>query len=224
MIPRVLEPEAMETIEEVREYDAMDHSQVNSRFVDDFLAAHGPCRGGEVLDVGTGTARIPVALAGADRQARVLALDLSETMLAQAGVNIAAAGMTSRIRTHMGDAKALLESFGRGRFEGVISNTIIHHIPDPLPALETMAGLVASGGTLMVRDLVRPDSSDEIRRLADTYAAGERPEARALFVASLNAALTLEEIRSLIASLGLSPDNVTMTSDRHWTWTWRKSR
>ena len=224
MIPRVLEPEAMETAEEVRQYDAMDHSVVNSRFVDDFLAAHGPCRGGEILDVGTGTARIPIALAGADSQARVLALDLSETMLAQAEINIAAAGMTARIRTHQGDAKALARLVRPGIFEGVISNTIIHHIPDPLPALETMARLVAPGGTLMVRDLARPDSADEVRRLVDTYAAGESPEARALFEASLNAALTLEEIRSLIADLGLSPDDVTMTSDRHWTWTWRKTR
>ena len=31
MIPRVLEPEAMETIDEVRQYDAMDHSEVNAR-------------------------------------------------------------------------------------------------------------------------------------------------------------------------------------------------
>jgi ubiquinone/menaquinone biosynthesis C-methylase UbiE len=224
MIPRVLEPEAMETVEEVRQYDAMDHSEVNSRFVNDFLAVHGPCRGGEILDVGTGTARIPIALAGADRQARILALDLSEVMLAQAALNIAAAEMNSRIRTYKGDAKALLDSFGPGVFEGVISNTIIHHIPDPLPALETMAVLITSGGTVMVRDLARPDTLDDIARLADTYAAGESPEARALFVASLNAALTLVEIRSLIARLGLTPEDVTMTSDRHWTWTWRRSR
>jgi ubiquinone/menaquinone biosynthesis C-methylase UbiE len=224
MIARVLEPEAMETLEEVRQYDAMDHSAVNSRFVNDFLAAHGPCRGGEVLDVGTGTARIPIALAGADNQARVLALDLSETMLAQAEINIAAAGMPSRIRTYKGDAKTLLDSFGAGRFEGVISNTIIHHIPDPVPALETMAGLLAPGGTLMVRDLARPRTANEIRRLVDIYAAGESPEARALFEASLNAALTLEEIRSLIAGIGLSADDISMTSDRHWTWTWCKTR
>ena len=136
MIPRVLEPEAMETAEEVRQYDAMDHSAVNARFVDDFLAAPRTVPGGEILDVGTGTARIPIALAEADSRARVLALDLSETMLDQAANNIAAAGLSSRIRTHHGDAKALLESFGAGSFEGVISNTIVHHIPDPLPALE----------------------------------------------------------------------------------------
>jgi ubiquinone/menaquinone biosynthesis C-methylase UbiE len=222
MISRVLEPEAMETAEEVRQYDAMDHSEVNARFVADFLSAHGPNRGGETLDVGTGTARIPIALAEADRQAHVLALDLSETMLAQAEVNIAAAGLSSRIRTHHGDAKTLLDSFGQGIFEGVISNTIIHHIPDPLPALETMARLLARGGTLMVRDLARPGSLDDIRRLSDTYAAGESPAARALFEASLHAALTLDEIRSLLGDLGFSPRDVTMTSDRHWTWTWRR--
>jgi ubiquinone/menaquinone biosynthesis C-methylase UbiE len=224
MISRVLEPEAMETPEDVRQYDAMDHSQVNSRFVADFLSAHGPCRGGEILDVGTGTARIPIALAQVDGQARVLALDLSETMLAQAEVNIAAAGMSSRIRTFQGDAKDLIDSFGQGTFEGVISNTIIHHIPNPAPALETMARLLAPGGTLMVRDLARPDSEDDIRALAETYAGGESPPARALFQASLNAALTLEEIRSLLCDLGFPARDVTMTSDRHWTWTWRRPR
>jgi ubiquinone/menaquinone biosynthesis C-methylase UbiE len=218
MIPRVLEPEAMETAEEVRQYDAMDHGEVNSRFVADFLSVRGVCQGGEILDVGTGTARIPIALAQADRRARLLALDLSETMLDQAAINIAAAGMSARIKTHRGDAKALLDSFGEGAFEGVISNTIVHHIPDPVPALETMAHLVALGGTLMVRDLARPRSHAEIVRLADIYAANESPEARALFEASLNAALTLDEIRAMVDGLGFAPDDVTMTSDRHWTW------
>ena len=222
MIERILEPEAMETAEEVRQYDAMDHAEVNRRFVDDFLAAHGSCQGGLILDVGTGTARIPIALATADPRARVLALDLSPTMLAQADINIASAGLTSRIQTRLGDAKALVPVFGESAFEGVVSNTIIHHIPDPLPALETMARLVAAGGTLMIRDLARPGSRAEITRLADIYTAAESPEARALFEASLHAALTFDEIQSLVRDLGLSPADVTMTSDRHWTWNWRR--
>ena len=155
MIPRMLEPEAMETPEEVRQYDAMDHSVVNARFVEDFLAAHGPCRGGEILDVGTGTARIPIALAAADSHSRVLALDLSDAMLRQAAKNIALAGLTQRIRTHHGDAKSLLELFGEESFEGVVSNTIIHHIPDPEPVLVDMVRLVAHRGTLFVRNLAQ---------------------------------------------------------------------
>jgi ubiquinone/menaquinone biosynthesis C-methylase UbiE len=221
MIPRVLEPEAMETGEDVRQYDAMDHSEVNARFVADFLRAHGPCRGGEILDAGTGTARIPIALASADIEARILALDLSETMLAQAAVNIAAAGLSHRIRCHHGDAKSLVDIFGERRFEGVISNTIIHHIPDPEPALATLARMVAPGGTLMIRDLARPPSDAEITRLSDMYTAGETPQAKALFEASLHAALTLDEIRTIVNRLGHPPADVSMNSDRHWTWTWR---
>ncbi len=222
MIPRVLEPEAMETAEEVREYDAMDHSAVNARFVDDFLSAHGPCRGGEILDVGTGTARIPIALCLADSQARILALDLSLTMLERAAENIIAVGLSGRIRCHHGDAKSLASPFGEGSFEGVVSNTIVHHIPDPEPALESMVRLVAPGGTLMIRDLARPQSRQDIVRLADTYAGSESPDARALFEASLGAALTLDEIAQLVHSLGLPASDVRMTSDRHWTWIWNR--
>lgn len=222
MISRVLEPEAMETPEEVRQYDAMDHSAVNSRFVLDFLALHGPCAGGELLDVGTGTARIPIALANADSRARVLALDLSEAMLKQADANIAEAGLSHRIRCHLGDAKSLVDLFGEGSFEGVVSNTIIHHIPSPTPVLEEMARLVARGGTLLVRDLARPESYQEIVRLGETYAGSETPAARALFEASLGAALALGEIRAIVKSLGHFGNEVSMTSDRHWTWSWRR--
>src|SRR3954454_13207175 len=136
MIPRVLEPEAMDTPEEVRQYDAMDHSEVNGRFVTDFLAAHGSCRGGEILDVGTGTARIPIALARADATARILALDLAENMLARAAENVAEAGLSGRIRCLLGDVKGLAPVLNQQRFEAVISNTIIHHIPAPAPPLE----------------------------------------------------------------------------------------
>jgi ubiquinone/menaquinone biosynthesis C-methylase UbiE len=221
MIPRVLEPEAMETPDEVRQYDAMDHALVNARFVVDFLQAHGSCRGGEVLDVGTGTARIPIALATADARARIRALDLSEAMLAQAAINIAGAGLSDRIRCHHGDAKSLVAVFGERAFEGVISNTIVHHIADPEPALEMMASMVAPSGTLMIRDLARPESLEEIRRLSQLYTAAETQQARALFEASLHAALTLEEIRAIVERLALSPAEVSMTSDRHWTWIWR---
>ena len=37
MLERVLEPEVMDTAEEARDYDSMDHAAVNTRFCDDFL-------------------------------------------------------------------------------------------------------------------------------------------------------------------------------------------
>jgi len=216
MLQRVLEPEAMDTPEEARDYDEMDHSAVNARFVADFLALHGPCRGGEILDVGTGPGRIPIALCQTDRAARVLGIDLAEAMLERARRNIAALGFAARVRCLCGDARET--PFEGGSFEAVISNTIIHHIPDPEPVCREMARLVAAGGTLFVRDLARPDSLAEVAHLVATYAGDESPQARALFEASLHAALTLEEVRALVRKLGFPAESVAMTSDRHWTW------
>jgi hypothetical protein len=104
----------------------------------------------------------------------------------------------------------------------VISTTLIHHIPEPAPALEAKKGRVAPGGTLMVRDLARPDSREEVARLVQLYAGNETPEARGLFEDSLHAALTLEEIREVVEALGLPAACAIMTSDRHWTLTWRR--
>lgn len=219
MLPRVLEHEVMDAEDEARDYDAMDHGAVNARFVADFLQAHGPCRGGQILDVGTGTARIPIALALADPRADVLGVDLAESMLALARRNIADAGLADRVRVRHCDAKGL--PFAAGMFEGVLSNSIVHHIPDPGPALAEMARVLAPGGTLFVRDLARPATIEEVARLVEAYAGGEPPPARALFEASLHAALTVEEVRGLIAELGLSGAIVAMTSDRHWTLSWR---
>jgi hypothetical protein len=39
-----------------------------------------------------------------------------------------------------------------------------------------------------------------------------------MFRESLQAALTLAEVREMAASLGRDPAGVAMTSDRHWTW------
>ncbi len=221
MLPRVLEPEAMDTAEEARDYDAMDHTEVNARFVSDFLKAHGACRGGEILDVGTGPGRIPIELCRRDPSARVVGVDLAHHMLDLARRNIESAGLSDRIRLAHADAKTLSSS-ADGRFEAVLSNTIIHHIPDPVPALSEMARAVTPGGTLMVRDLARPSSKDELDHLVATYAGQEEPAARALFAASLHAALTLEEVRAIVRLLGMPDDGVAMTSDRHWTWIWSR--
>ena len=81
MLARVLEPEVMDKPEEARDYDAMDFAVVNGQFVADFTTAHGSGRGGEVLDVGTGPARIAITLCRADRGLRVLGVDLAGPML-----------------------------------------------------------------------------------------------------------------------------------------------
>jgi ubiquinone/menaquinone biosynthesis C-methylase UbiE len=220
VLPRVLEPEAMDTPDEAREYDAMDHSAVNARFVADFLAAHGPCRGGAILDVGTGPARIPIALCLAEPRANVLGIDLARHMLDRARRNVADAGLDDRIKLQLLDAKAI--PYPDGQFEAVISNSIVHHIADPSAALAEMVRIVAPGGTLFVRDLCRPRDEPALAGLVASYAGEESESARALFATSLRAALTLDEMQALVAECNLPAVGVEVSSDRHWTWTWRR--
>ncbi|MEO8494759.1 MAG: hypothetical protein ABI614_06795 [Planctomycetota bacterium] len=59
-LQRILEPEVMDTPEEARDYNEMDHSEVNRIFLDDLLACGEIV--GDILDLGTGTALIPIEL------------------------------------------------------------------------------------------------------------------------------------------------------------------
>jgi ubiquinone/menaquinone biosynthesis C-methylase UbiE len=214
MLSRVLETEAMDTAEEARDYDAMDHSAVNRVFVADFQAFWTGT--GSVLDVGTGTAQIPIELARRHGTVRVIGIDLAEHMLTVGRENIARAGLAERIALQRCDAKVL--PWSAGSFAAVISNSIVHHIPDPGPVLAEMVRVVAPGGALFVRDLVRPTDEAALQGLVEQHAAGANAHQRQMFADSLHAALSLEEIRALVAGLGYDPSSVRQTTDRHWTW------
>lgn len=213
MLPRVLEPEVMDTEEEARDYDAMDHSVVNHLFVRDFLA-EGPLFG-PVLDLGTGTAQIPIELCRQEPRAMVVAVDLAEEMLKLARRNVDRAGFAARIQLERGDGKRL--PYADSQFFAVMSNSIVHHIPEPMSALEEALRITRRGGRLFFRDLLRPESDAEVQRLVDTYAQGANDHQRSLFDASLRAALTLDEVRAIVDQLGLCKNCVVPSSDRHWT-------
>jgi ubiquinone/menaquinone biosynthesis C-methylase UbiE len=215
MLPRVLEPEIMDSEAEARDYDTMDHSTVNRVFASDFLVRFKS--DGPILDVGTGTAQIPIELCRQHPTLHVVAIDASPAMLRLAQINIDRAALTERIRVQLVDAKRL--PFADGAFSAVVSNSIVHHIPEPRLVLAEMTRVTMSGGRLFVRDLLRPEDDAAVRRLVELHAAGANREQRDLFEASLRAALTVAEVRSLVAEVGGDPATVLQTTDRHWTWT-----
>ena len=219
MLARVLEPEVMDTVEEAVDYDAMDHSSVNRVFVADFLAFCS--NSGEVLDLGTGTAQIPIELCRQSTTATVLAIDLAEQMLRLGRENVERAGLTDRIRLQHVDAKGL--PFADGQFNALISNSIVHHIPNPTVVFREMARVVAHDGVLFVRDLLRPPDDTAVAHLVKTYAGNDNDHQRQMFEDSLRAALTVNEVRDIIAPFGFPPETVQATTDRHWTWCGRKA-
>lgn len=213
-IPRILEPEAMDTPDEAREYDAMDHSHVNRVFVDDLLAAGFAA--GDLLDLGTGTALIPIELCRRDSECRVMATDLAGHMLDLASFNLELRGYATRVQLQQADAKRL--PFASDMFDAVVSNSIVHHVPEPRAVFGEALRVTKPGGLLFFRDLFRPYSLEELRRIVEAYAGQESERARQLFGDSLHAALTVDEVRQLVGEFGFAADTVQATSDRHWTW------
>ncbi len=214
MLERILEPEVMDDPDESHAYDAMDHTAVNRQFVEDFLAV-GPA-GNDLLDLGTGTARIPIELCARHSECRIMASDAAVSMLEIARVNVALEGLDARVQLHQGDAKSL--GFEDDMFDCVISNSLLHHLPQPEQAIAEMIRVCRPGGTLFVRDLMRPSSTEEVERLVATYAGEETEACQQLFRQSLIAALTLNELVAVIEKHGFAPETVRANSDRHLTW------
>jgi ubiquinone/menaquinone biosynthesis C-methylase UbiE len=220
MLQRVLEPEVMDSADEARDYDAMDHSHVNRLFVADFLQILPkntlPETVSSILDVGTGTAQIPIELCRNHPSAQVIGIDLAEHMLAVGRANVERLDLTARIQLDKVDAKAL--PYTAGSFTAVISNSIVHHIPEPGLVLAEMVRVLRPGGAIFVRDLLRLNTDADIENIVKLYAADANAHQRKMFDDSLRAALTLDEIRALVAGVGFDPATVQQTSDRHWTW------
>ncbi|MBI4425546.1 MAG: methyltransferase domain-containing protein, partial [Elusimicrobia bacterium] len=75
---RTLEPEVMDAPERAEAYARADFSEVNQRFVDEFL---GRClEPRRVLDLGCGPGDIPIRLARCAAKVRVTAVDASPAM------------------------------------------------------------------------------------------------------------------------------------------------
>ena len=120
MISRVLEPEVMDTADDATDYNAMDHSAVNRVFAADFIS-FCPNPPGPILDVGTGTALIPIELCRRHPTYRVHAIDLADEMLKLAAVNVTAAGFTDRIAVQRVNGRKM--PFESGQFAAVVSNS-----------------------------------------------------------------------------------------------------
>lgn len=210
---RILEPEVMDSPKDAEAYDAMDHTEVNIAFVERVLELGA--KGGRFLDVGTGPAAIPIMLAQRLPTVEVIGIDLSVSMLELGKFHIVEAGLTERITLRQTDAKDL--PYPGEYFDGVISNSIIHHIPDPLPMLREISRVIRPDGLILIRDLIRPKTRETALELVERYADGATSYQSKLFYDSFLAAFTISEVEGMLAQANLPGTVVVQSSDRHWS-------
>ncbi len=151
---RVLEPEVMDTPAEALEYDAMDFTEVNNAFAQEAIELAPEVA--MVLDAGTGTARIPILICQSRPSWEIFAIDLAHNMLAIGRQNLANANLQKQIQLQLVDVKKM--PYGDHQFDLIISNSLIHHLPQPELFLQELKRVLKPNGGIFLRDLLRPPS------------------------------------------------------------------
>jgi len=210
---RITEPEVMDSPQEAIEYDAMDFLDVNTAFAESALALCPPTA--LILDAGTGTARIPIIMCQRRPQWQIIGIDLAQSMLEIGRQNVEQAGLQQQIKLELVDAKQM--PYPDAHFDMVISNSIIHHLPNPLPFLQELKRVLKPNGAIFLRDLMRPNTQEILEEIVNKYAADCNEHQKMLFRDSLHAAFTLDEINELMQQSSLESVHIYQSSDRHWT-------
>jgi ubiquinone/menaquinone biosynthesis C-methylase UbiE len=202
----------MDSARDALEYASFDNTLVNGEFVARALELAPPS--GYVLDVGTGPGDIAILFASRAPALRFLAIDLGEHMLDMARGNVLRAQLAGRVEIARIDAKATGQ--GAGSFDMVISNSLVHHIPEPEELFRELKRVARPGAGLFIKDLHRPATSSELEQLVATYAKGCTEYQTQTFLDSLHAALTADEVNEILRRVAWDDVHARRCSDRHW--------
>lgn len=203
----------MDTVEAAEEYDAMQHGEVDEAFINRVIELGANT--GHYLDVGTGPAQIPILLTKQCPNIQITAIDLSKEMLKIAKQHVEDANLTDRITLERIDAKTL--PYPDNAFDGLISNSIVHHIHDAEKALQEMGRVVKPDGVVLIRDLIRPETPADAQGFVDRYAADDTPYQQKLYYDSFLAAFTLAEVKQMLSKMDMPGAIVVQSTDRHWS-------
>jgi SAM-dependent methyltransferase len=213
--PRTPEPEVMGEADEVDAY-ASAAAQSHLDAIDNTLVEHvlslgsrnGP-RGGSdaaplsgwLLDVGTGPGGIPLKILRRCPHLQAVGVDRSLNMVRAAREAAAEQGVADRAFFLVADARQLC--FADGRFDFVLSNSVLHHLHDPVGVLNEMARLAKPSGVVLLRDLRRPSrfAFPLHVRWFGRYYSGLMKQ---LYIDSVKAAYTAEELRGLLRRSALA--------------------
>ena len=213
MMERVLEPEVMDDPNQVLAYAQADFEKENQGFVDQFFTLYPNLEKPHIVDLGCGPGDIPLRVVRSHASCRVTGIDASQPMITYAEEVVRNAGFQDRVRF-------LCQRFQDVTFsdpaDAIISNSLVHHVPNPLRFWYCLKNLVKPGGLVLVMDLLRPESPEAAQAIVDEQAPNEPEQLRNDFYHSLLAAFTEDEVAAHLAELNLSRLFVDVPDDRHW--------
>jgi ubiquinone/menaquinone biosynthesis C-methylase UbiE len=189
-------------------------------FVDWLIEAISVRDGDFILDVATGTARIPLALAAkTEVESRTVGLDITPAMLEYGQRDVDAKGLTPRIKLVCASAMAM--PFVEGVFDKVVCGLGTHHMDVP-QMLSEMTRVLRAGGELVLADVAAspywklPGVKTIIRIIVLSYFLPGRNIARAWAEAgAVSHIYTADEWRTILSDFGLTEIEITEPPARH---------
>ena len=210
---RVPERELMDDPEQALAYAKADFEEENQGFVARFREYFPDLSDGLILDLGCWPGDIPIRFARTLPGCRVTGVDASPAMIKIAEDAVWTAGLGDRITFRCERIQTLQLPEPA---DAAISNSLLHHLPNPLQFWFRLKQLVKPGSPVLVMDLIRPESPEAAQAIVDQYAAGEPAILRRDFYNSLLAAFTEDEVAAQLAEINLSRLLIDVPDDRHW--------
>ncbi|MGH9397128.1 MAG: class I SAM-dependent methyltransferase [Terriglobia bacterium] len=218
-LARKPEPEVMDELDGVEAYAsaaAQAHlNTLDNTFVDQVVSLG--VEEGMALDVGAGPGSIPLKIARRCPRLRLVGADRSAAMLHVARAAAVQQGLGARVEFLLADASRLC--FPDAAFDLVISNSLLHHLSEPVRTFDELARVTRPGGKVLLRDLRRPS------RLAFAFHAawhGRHYSGRMkqLYEDSVRAAYTPAEIERLLRKSCMRSSRVIRTRRTHMGILW----
>lgn len=209
----------MEGLEQAVAYAEADFSGPNRQFLDAYRDTfpQGPVGlrrdNARVLDLGCGPADIPMAFALDWPECQITAVDGAEAMLAHGRERLRSHPAAQRIELICDYLPGL--SLPEHSFDTLLSNSLLHHLTDPMSLWHGLKRYGRPGAQVVVMDLFRPASPESARALQALHAADEPPILQRDFYNSLLAAFEPGEVERQLNEAGLAGLQVRVISDRH---------
>lgn len=213
IMERIPESDLMDNAEQARAYAETDFSEAHNAFVAHFKSRFPEFNSGNVLDLGCGTADVIIRFAEAFPKSQITGIDGAQAMLEIGMRDIDKRGYSSQITLR----KCMLpdHTLQSACFDAVISNSLLHHLVNPLIIWDAVKYCSGQGAPVFIMDLMRPDSPQRAEELVRLYAGEASPVLKKDFYNSLLAAYKSYEIMSQLETAGLDYLTVEVVSDRH---------
>lgn len=210
---RIPEPDLMDDVEQAKAYAAADFSEPHEAFVRHFASRFPDFQGGEVLDLGCGTADVIIRFARAFPDVKITGIDGAQAMLDIAVNDVKQKAFGRQIKLR----KCTLPDIelSKKKFDALLSNSLLHHLNDPLTLWQTVKQCAKPGAPVFIMDLMRPHSVESAESLVCRYAADASPVLQKDFYNSLLAAYSAKEIQLQLEAVKMDYLQIETVSDRH---------